>query len=121
MFGGLKKTTSALAILAAAGFVIGGVAISPTTALAADLGGDCCADLEERVAELEATTARKGNKKVSLTITGRVTATMTYWTESAPAPKPTTSFAVVFDDTPLRSQQRSLFRRCVGLAVRRSS
>ena len=31
-------------------------------AYAADLGGDCCADLEERVAELEATSARKGNR-----------------------------------------------------------
>lgn len=39
---------------------------------AADLGGNCCADLEERVAELEATTARKGNRKVSLTISGEV-------------------------------------------------
>ena len=41
-------------------------------ASAADLGGDCCADLEERVAELEATTARKGNRKVTLTISGWV-------------------------------------------------
>ena len=43
-----------------------------TPAYAADLGGDCCADLEERVAELEATTARKGNRKVSLAISGWV-------------------------------------------------
>ncbi len=42
---------------------LGGV---PLPAKAADLGGDCCADLEERVAELEATTVRKGNKKVSV-------------------------------------------------------
>ena len=35
-------------------------------------GGDCCADLEERVAELEATTARKGNRKVRLAISGVV-------------------------------------------------
>jgi hypothetical protein len=41
-------------------------------AYAADLGGDCCADLEERVAELEATTARKGNRKVSLQVYGQV-------------------------------------------------
>src|SRR5690349_2235620 len=41
-------------------------------AIAADLGGDCCADLEERIAELEATTARKGNRKVSLTVSGWV-------------------------------------------------
>ncbi len=41
-------------------------------AAAADLGGNCCADLEERVAELEATTARKGNRKVSLEVSGWV-------------------------------------------------
>jgi Gram-negative porin len=82
MIGGLHKSASTLAILAAAGLLVGGVAFSPKVARAADLGGDCCADLEERVAELEATTARKGNKKVSLTITGRVAASMTWWTES---------------------------------------
>ncbi len=46
------------------------LAAAPATA--ADLGGDCCADLEERVAELEATTARKGNRKVSLQVSGQV-------------------------------------------------
>jgi hypothetical protein len=39
---------------------------------AADLGGNCCADLEERIAELEATTAHKGNRKVSVTVYGVV-------------------------------------------------
>ncbi len=48
------------------------------SAFAADLGGNCCADLEERIAELEATTARKGNRKVSLTITGWVSSQI-YW------------------------------------------
>jgi len=43
---------------------------------AADLGGNCCADLEERVAELEATTARKGNRKQTLTVYGQVHAGM---------------------------------------------
>ena len=46
---------------------------------AADLGGDCCADLEERVATLEATTARKGNRKVSLTISGWVSQAIMVW------------------------------------------
>lgn len=42
-------------------------------ALGADLGkGNDYADLEERIAELEATTAKKGNRKVSLTISGEV-------------------------------------------------
>jgi len=41
-------------------------------ARAADLSGGCCADLEERVAELEATTATKGNRKVTVIIYGQV-------------------------------------------------
>lgn len=48
-------------------------------AAAADLGGNCCADLEERIAELEATTARKGNRKVSLTISGWVNEAVFAW------------------------------------------
>ena len=52
--------------------------LSPA-AQAADLGGNCCADLEERIAELEATTARKGNRKVSLTISGYVAQEITMW------------------------------------------
>lgn len=48
-------------------------------ASAADLGGDCCADLEERIAELEATTVRKGNRKVSLEISGHVNEALLFW------------------------------------------
>ncbi|MGE3467400.1 MAG: porin, partial [Pyrinomonadaceae bacterium] len=55
----------------------GALYASPSTA--ADFGGDCCADLEERIAELEATTARKGNRKVSLTIAGQISHQLTYW------------------------------------------
>src|SRR5829696_8833378 len=73
MYGGLLKTASAAAILAAAGFFGAG------SATPADLGGDCCADLEERVAELEATTVRKGNKKVSVTLSGWVVKLGTWW------------------------------------------
>ena len=46
---------------------------------AADLGASCCADLEERIAELEAATARKGNRKVSLSVTGYVTKQIMFW------------------------------------------
>ncbi|HET6925922.1 MAG TPA: hypothetical protein VFI48_03545, partial [Hyphomicrobiaceae bacterium] len=63
MIGGLlSKSVSRLALMAVAGVFVGGMAVP--SAKAADLGGDCCADLEERVAELEATTARKGNRKM---------------------------------------------------------
>lgn len=78
MIGGLFKTTSTLALAAAAGLMMGGV-----SAKAADLGGDCCADLEERVAELEATTARKGNRKVSLEVYGQVTTGVMWWDNGA--------------------------------------
>src|SRR5215467_4173892 len=77
MIGGLLSTVSRTALLAAAGIIVGGVAMP--SAKAADLGGDCCADLEERVAELEATTARKGNRKMSLTITGQVHKMIMWW------------------------------------------
>jgi hypothetical protein len=45
---------------------------------AADLGGDGCADLEERIAELEATTARKGNRRVPLTFAGQTNKTILF-------------------------------------------
>src|SRR6476620_1741980 len=52
-------------------------------ARAADLGGDCCADLEERIVELEATTVRKGNKKVSVTLYGQVNRAALFWDDGA--------------------------------------
>lgn len=55
------------------------LSITASAANAADLGGDCCADLEERVATLEATTARKGNRKVSLTISGWINQGLYIW------------------------------------------
>ena len=79
MFGGLTKKSSRIAIAAALGLVVGGFAFKATPARAADLGGDCCADLEERVAELEATTVRKGNKKVSVTLSGWVVKSFNWW------------------------------------------
>ena len=67
MNGALMRASSRFAIAAALGLAVG-----VGSARAADLGGNCCADLEERIAELEATTARKGNRKMSLTVTGQV-------------------------------------------------
>jgi len=72
MNGGLMKTTSRFAIAAVA-------SVLATGAMAADLGGSCCADLEERIAELEATTVRKGNRKVSLTVSGWVHKEIMFW------------------------------------------
>jgi hypothetical protein len=78
MIGG-PGTSSRIAIAAALGFTLGGIAMGSNTTNAADLGGDCCADLEERVAELEATTVRKGNKKVSVTLSGWVIKAVNWW------------------------------------------
>ena len=65
----------ALRLAALAASIISGSA----AAEAADLAGDCCADLEERIAELQAAAARRGNRKVSLTITGYVTKQIMFW------------------------------------------
>ena len=79
MIGGLLKSSSRFAIVAAAGLFAGGIALAP--AKAADLGGDCCADLEERVADLEATTVRKGNRRVSLKLSGHVNRAVMWWND----------------------------------------
>jgi hypothetical protein len=99
MFGGLTRTSSRIAIAAALGLTLGGFAFKATPAKAADLGGDCCADLEERVAELEATTVRKGNKKVSVTLSGWVVKTMNWWDDGE-----ISSFAVGDKDADLASR-----------------
>jgi hypothetical protein len=57
---------------------VGGL-IYASRADAADLGGGCCADLEERIAELEASTVTKGNKKVSLKVYGQVSKGLLFW------------------------------------------
>ena len=80
MFGGLSQHHRAV-FAAAATALLGSFA--PATAEAADLGGDCCADLEERVAELEATTVRKGNKKVKVELYGRMNRVISFWNDGA--------------------------------------
>ena len=78
MTGGFKMSAARLSLVAAAGLLLVGGA----SAQAADLGGDCCADLEERIAELEATTARKGNRKVKLEVSGQVNEAVIFWDDS---------------------------------------
>ena len=77
MAGGQHKALfRALVAALAALFIAIGI---PTPGAAADLGGDCCADLEERIAELEATTVRKGNRKVSVKLSGHVNKMLLFW------------------------------------------
>jgi hypothetical protein len=82
MIGGFKGAASRLALAALLG-AAGTVALAHKPAKAADLGGDCCSDLEERVAELEATTVRKGNKKVSVTLYGKMNRAVLFWDDGA--------------------------------------
>jgi Gram-negative porin len=78
MIGELRWAASRLVIVAAVG-MLGWMGLPQRPALAADLGGDCCADLEDRVAELEATTVSKGNKNVSVTVSGKVNKAVLFW------------------------------------------
>ena len=74
-----------------------GLFIAAAPASAADLGGDCCADIEERIAELEATAARKGNRKVSASVSGHVNEAVLCGTtarRATPTSSPTTTRAL---------------------------
>jgi hypothetical protein len=59
--------------------ILMGCTLAMTPAALAGEAGDCCADLEARITELEATTARKGNRKVSVTISGWVNEAIFAW------------------------------------------
>lgn len=65
----MKKTLALVALAALAALPV----------QAADLGGNCCGDLEDRIAELEATTARKGNRKATLNVYGQVNKALIFY------------------------------------------
>jgi len=72
----LITKTSVLAL------ALGLAVVAPATPMrAADLGGDCCSDLEERVATLESTTAKTGNRKITMKISGWVNAAAVWWSD----------------------------------------
>lgn len=54
-------------------------------AAAANVRTDCCADIEERIAELEAISGRKSKHKVSLTISGYLAQEITTWDDGVEA------------------------------------
>ena len=78
MMAGGQQTVISRALIAAIAALIMAIGL-PTAGWAADLAGDCCADLEERVAELESTTVRKGNRKVSVKLSGHVNKMLLFW------------------------------------------
>jgi hypothetical protein len=100
MTGGLMKTTVSRLALAAIASVVA------TGAMAADLGGNCCADLEERVSELEATTARKGNRKMSLTVSGHVNKNMVWHDSNATDARRPDQFSIQDNDSAGQSRFR---------------
>ncbi|MBI1650461.1 porin [Hyphomicrobium sulfonivorans] len=66
----LRNSGAALAVVA--------TSVIPAKGIAADFDA-CCSDLEARIAELEDTAARKGNKKVSVTVSGWVNEAIFAW------------------------------------------
>ncbi len=77
MFEG-NRMPGRLAVIVAAGVLTSSMSISSAYA-GGYIGGNCCADLEERVAELESTTVRKGNRRVSLKLAGQVNKGLLVW------------------------------------------
>ena len=65
--------------IAAALVANGVITIYSPISKAADFGDNCCANLEERVAELEATTVRRGNRKVSIVLSGWLIKMGAWW------------------------------------------
>jgi len=59
------------------------ILIGTPAAGAAASGPACCADLESRIAELEATAARKGNRNVSLEVSGLINEALLNWDDGA--------------------------------------
>src|SRR5262249_37203249 len=59
--------------------IVAALVLSTGPISAADLSGSCCADLEERIAELEATASSRGNRKMSLSISGSVNRLVLWW------------------------------------------
>ncbi len=66
--------------IAAVGITVGSLSVANAGGA---VGGNCCADLEQRVAELEASTVRKGNRKVSLKISGQVNKMLLFWDDGS--------------------------------------
>jgi hypothetical protein len=52
-------------------------------AMAEDADASCCVSLDQRISELEAVTARKGNRKVSLAVSGQVNKAILFWDDGA--------------------------------------
>jgi hypothetical protein len=61
------------------GVIVGALGLAAADPAVADSAADCCADLEERIAELEATTVRRGNRKLNVAISGWINEALFWW------------------------------------------
>lgn len=68
---------SRFAVAGAAGLALGVFAAPQAVAL--DLGGSCCADVQGRIAELDTAKLRQGDGKISLMIWGEVNRALLMW------------------------------------------
>jgi hypothetical protein len=80
MFVGVTRTSRHITVAAALAMMVG--AFSP--AKAAD-DGDCCSNLEDRIAKLEEKT-NKGHEKVSVTVSGWITKSVDWWSDGTGQP-----------------------------------
>lgn len=71
----LARRSSAGRVLA----VAGSLAVGCEAVTAGDLAGACCGDIEARIAELEASTAGKGDRKIDLALYGHVNQAIMAW------------------------------------------
>src|SRR5262245_5503913 len=75
----VASRSTALALSIAAGVLAAGASLNPVRGQA--LLSSCCDDLEERVAELEATTARRGTNQLSFRLYGQVNRALLLWND----------------------------------------
>jgi hypothetical protein len=76
----MGRRSRPVALAAVAIVVVAGMSCAAADELLLDdLGSSCCADLDRRIAELEAVTARKGNRRLSLQISGLVNNGVLNW------------------------------------------
>lgn len=69
------RSTRLMLILCGTGFTLAG----PASAGGPAVEASCCADLEERIGELEASVAQKGSRPVSLTVSGMLNEALLIW------------------------------------------
>ncbi len=106
---GRRRRPTALQTLAT--LVVAGISPAGATDVdPANLGAPCCADLDQRIADLEETVARKGNRRVTLEISGVVNSAVMSWDDGGsgtPTSSPTTTSVRASASSGRRQSMRS--------------